>query len=184
MTIHHYFKNHIHLVVILMLLLCAKGYGQENNRTTSIKFSPLSIIAGDFVTESTGLGLAVEQRMKSANTIEQELLFLKNGLKNQNLAFIPTSKVRGIKSATSFRYYFKKNENHLEGLYTTGTLQITYTKSIRDDILTVSRANASNSFLLFDLSNDSIFQRHEHGICLPESRDRQSRRAIHFGIAP
>ncbi|MEM1327467.1 MAG: hypothetical protein AAGI23_16010 [Bacteroidota bacterium] len=28
------------------------------------------------------------------------------------------------------------------------------------------RANASNSFLLFDLSNDSIFQRYEHGICL------------------
>ncbi|MEM1326473.1 MAG: hypothetical protein AAGI23_10990, partial [Bacteroidota bacterium] len=30
----------------------------------------------------------------------------------------------------------------------------------------IIRANASNSFLLFDLSNDSIFQRHEHGICL------------------
>jgi hypothetical protein len=122
--------------ILFIIPILIKGQDNSNNKTELyFKYSPLSLL-GDGVTNSIGIQLGLEYKLKNQIGIQQDIMYIfLFSHKNQNFFTINVNNINGIRSITELRFYLNKENQHLEGIYIAPQLIYQYTKAIRTQSL-------------------------------------------------
>lgn len=114
------------VVTIIILILIAKSTFSQDTLTISnkrtpffaLKWSPLKLLTGDWVTNSRAIQVGGEYILKSKYSVEQDIGYIFNGNKeNIGILTVGIETIKGIRSETQVKQYFSQNYSKLEGVF-------------------------------------------------------------------
>ncbi|MCF8229441.1 MAG: hypothetical protein K9G58_09210 [Bacteroidales bacterium] len=155
------------LAIFLILVLSSMPIlmkAQEKNEKPDqfdwvVKFNIYGSIAGDMVTNSSGMAFGVEKNLNNHLSFQQffTYIFRNNALKGE-IGVVSVEKINGIRSGSQLRYYIQKDKPDLIGVYIGPELMYQYTRAKRNQSHYV---NGPNGYVI---SNDYYVNRNQFNL--------------------